>query len=122
MLEISDKIFLIKLRGKFEENFQPPVTSHYLDDINMIQVVHKHSNFLSKFLYFSSIQTSEKNLFFLYSFFLHFFFLQFFFLSNFEKTKWSLREKKSKSPLRAFLVYISYFEFYPVTLVKVSIF
>lgn len=48
-LEISDKIFIIKLRGKFEENFQPLTTSYYLDDINMIQVIYQYSNFSSKF-------------------------------------------------------------------------
>jgi len=37
LLETSDKIFLIKKRGKFEKNSQPPPISHYLDEINIIQ-------------------------------------------------------------------------------------
>jgi len=76
LLETSNKIFLIKLWGKFEENSQLPPTSHCLDDINMIQVVHQSSNFSSKFLYIFLDPNKRKNKpHFLPTFFsLHFFF------------------------------------------------
>ena len=73
MLETSDKIFLIKLWGKFGKNFQSPQTLYCLDDINMIQVIHQHSNFSSKFLYFFLSPNKRKKLtFFVMSFSSHF--------------------------------------------------
>ena len=73
LLETSDKIILIKLWGKFEENSQHFPTSHCLDNINMIQVVHQRSNFSSNFLYFFLNPNKRKKLtFFVMSFSSHF--------------------------------------------------
>ena len=88
LLETGDTIFLIKLWGKFgksfQKNFRLPPISYWLDDINMIQVIHQYSNFSSKFLLFFSIQTREKT-----HFLPTFFSLIFFFLSTFISIKFS---------------------------------
>ena len=98
LLETTNNIFLIKLWWKFgkvfQKNSQPPPTSHCSDDINMIQIIHRHSNFSSKFLYFFLNPNKKKRTLFLPTFFLHIFFVStFFFPPNFLKTKWSIKVK-----------------------------
>ena len=88
LLKIRDKIFFIKLWGKFgkssQKNSERSWTLHYLDDINMIQVIHQHSNFSSKLLYFFLNPNKRKKLTFsILFFFLHIFFPYIFFPSTF---------------------------------------
>ena len=102
LLETSDKIFLIKLWGKFEENFQFPLTSHCLDYINMIRVVHQHSNFSSKFLYFfSQFKQEKKN-----SFSPNCFSFTFFFPSTFLSIKFSKDQTEPKYPIKSQMGYL----------------
>ena len=87
LLETSDKIFLMKLWGKFEENSQSFWTLHCLDNINMIQIVHQYFNFSSKFLYFFLNPNKRKKLIFSQVFFPSHFFLSIFLFIKFSKTQ-----------------------------------